>query len=51
MGNTGCSTGTHLHFSIVDGANRNYNPEELLQFYNVSYKSIACEEARRVCAR
>jgi hypothetical protein len=30
MGNTGLSTGTHLHFSLYDKDNKLYNPEQLV---------------------
>lgn len=50
MGNTGCSTGKHLHFNMLDGSKKRYNPEELLQYLGLPIRSD-CEEARRVCSR
>lgn len=49
MGNTGCSSGRHLHFNLLDASKKRYNPEELLQAYGVNLRSD-CEEARRVCS-
>lgn len=48
MGNTGCSSGRHLHFNLLDANKKRYNPEELLQAVGVTLRSD-CEEARRIC--
>lgn len=50
MGNTGCSTGAHLHFNMYDANFKRYNPEELLQYLNLPIKED-CEEARKICSR
>lgn len=48
MGTTGCSTGVHLHFELMDANKKNYNPEELLQVKGCSLNS-SCEAARQSC--
>lgn len=48
MGNTGCSTGRHLHFTMLDGNSKQYNPEELMKYVGLTVKS-GCEEARDKC--
>lgn len=48
IGTTGCSTGIHLHFEVLDANQKNYNPEELLQVKGCNL-SGGCEAARRAC--
>lgn len=50
MGNTGCSTGTHLHFNMYDSNKKRYNPEELLVHLGEPVKFM-CDMARRVCSK
>lgn len=48
MGTTGCSTGTHLHFEILDANRKTYNPEELLVYLNL-FDSSNCQAVREYC--
>lgn len=48
MGNTGCSSGEHLHFEMYDTANKRYNPEEVLKYFN-SHMISNCEDIRQAC--
>ncbi|MBE6152097.1 MAG: M23 family metallopeptidase [Firmicutes bacterium] len=48
MGNTGCSTGVHLHFSMLDENFKRYNPEEVLKQTNANMLPD-CEDIRQAC--
>ena len=48
MGNTGCSTATHLHFSMLDANKKTYNPEELLSYLNL-IDARYCQDVRNYC--
>lgn len=53
MGDTGCSSATHLHFELLSGKKQTYNPEEFLYAKGCTpYREDAnvCIQARNVCS-
>ena len=49
MGNTGCSTGRHLHFTVTGPDGLLYNPEEILANSTPACLTQNCDEIRRRC--